>query len=110
MNTKSNFSKYHSIHRINAPESREFFDLDDAAAAVFGKGTVADYRIKDLNFIKNETVIADLISLGYEPNEFKPVQYMTHGIKGNNIMTVFELEGSDGGIYFGPHESSENWK
>jgi RHS repeat-associated protein len=88
------------------PHDQVSYDLDDAAAKAFGEGTEAGARIGDIGPVKNQGVINDMKSIGLDPSEFRAVQYMTHGPKGNNIMTVFE---ADGNLFYGAHESSANW-
>jgi RHS repeat-associated protein len=85
--------------------NNEHYDLDDAAEATFGKGTKVTSEGTDIGPVKNPAVRAELEARGYDPSEFRAVQYDTWGRMGNRIMTVFE----GGGVYFGPHESSANW-
>jgi hypothetical protein len=86
--------------------SREYFDLDEAASAALGEEATVTGRYGDIGPIKNEGVIADLERLGYDPAEFRAVQYEVTGEKGSYIITVFE---SEGGVYYGPHVSSANY-
>jgi hypothetical protein len=85
---------------------REFFDLDEAASAALGEPAEVTGSIGDIGPIKNADVRADLERLGYNPDEFRAVQYQARGAKGQFIITIFQ---ADGGVYYGPHLSSANW-
>jgi hypothetical protein len=92
--------------RLSSARSREFFDLDDAASAALGEQATVTGVIGDIGPIKNAGVRNDLKLLGYNPDEFRAVQYMVSGKSGNFIITVFE---SESGIFYGPHISSANY-
>jgi hypothetical protein len=87
--------------------SREFYDLDEAATSALGEEAEVTGRIGDIGPVKNPGVRADLQARGYNPNDFRAVQYQATTSSGRNIIiTVFEAEG---GVYFGPHISSANF-
>jgi hypothetical protein len=92
--------------RLSSARNREFFDLDDAASAALGEQATVTGVIGDIGPIKNAGVRNDLELLGYNPNEFRAVQYRVSGKSGNFIITVFE---SESGIFYGPHISSANY-
>jgi hypothetical protein len=75
-------------------------------ATFFGASITAEYR--EIGPVKNAEVRADLERLGYDPNEFRAVQYQATGSASGRsyIITVFE---SEGGVYYGPHISSTNF-
>jgi hypothetical protein len=86
--------------------SGEFFDLDEAATHALGEeATVPDPTpVETIGVVKKEGVIQELKALGYDPNDFRAVQYRTMSKQGDIIITVFE---NDQGVYFGPHISSQ---
>jgi hypothetical protein len=93
--------------RVPDSAKREFFDLDEAASAAAGEKATVIGRLGDIGPVKNEGVISDLQSSGYDPNEFRAIQYEISTASGRYYtITVFEAEG---GVYFGPHLSHINW-
>ncbi len=95
-----------SSQKLSSTRSREFFDLDDAASAALGERATVTGVIGAIGPVKNAGVRADLKLLGYNPDEFRVVQYMTSSKRGRLIITIFE---SEGGVYYGPHLSSANF-
>ena len=91
----------------NGASSREFYDLDEAATSALGEEATVTGRIGDIGPVKNPGVRADLKAQGYNPDDFRAVQYEARTRSGRTmIITVFEAEG---GVYFGPHVSSANF-
>jgi hypothetical protein len=86
--------------------SGEFFDLDEAATHALGEqATVPDQTpVETIGVVKSEGVIQELKELGYDPSDFRAVQYRAMSKQGDIIITVFE---NDQGVIFGPHISSQ---
>lgn len=91
----------------NGARGREFYDLDDAASAALGEEATVVSEIGDIGPVKNAGVRANLESLGYNPDEFRAVQYWARAAESGRryIITLFEA----GGVYYGPHISSANY-
>jgi hypothetical protein len=83
----------------------EFFDLDEAAThALDEEATVLDPTpVETIGVVKSKGVLQDLKALGYDPNDFRAVQYRTMSKQGD-ITITFE---NDQGVYFGPNISSQ---
>jgi hypothetical protein len=92
--------------RVRDASRREFLDLDDAATAALGEKATAGARLGDIGPVKNPGAQADLRALGYNPDDFRAVQYLATSKSGAWVITVFEAEG---GVYYGPHVSSSNF-
>lgn len=91
---------------INSASKREFFDLDEAATSALGEPATITAQYGPIGPVKSAGVRADLERLGYNPDEFRAVQYQATARSGRSlIITLFE---ADGGVYYGPHISSAN--
>lgn len=91
---------------IKSISRREFFDLDEAATSALGENATITAEYGPIGPVKNAGARADLEALGYNPDEFRAVQYQATSETGKSlIITVFEAVG---GVYFGPHVSSAN--
>jgi hypothetical protein len=90
---------------LQATPREPFFDLDEAASDALGEKAEVTRRVEDIGPVDNAGVREALRRLGYDPNEFRAVQYEATCERGNFIFTVFEAEG---GVWYGPHISSVN--
>jgi RHS repeat-associated protein len=91
-------------------QSRTFFEVEEALANVLGEEIIAATRLGPIGIVKNPGVAADLARLGYDAAEFRLVQYEVTGLHGTYLVDVFETESAVGGVFFGPHLSSTNFK
>jgi hypothetical protein len=99
----------------------EFYDVDDAAKAAFGdKAVVVGPAMVDENGedrVKNQEVRDKLEALGYNPDDFRAVNYPVEitvdeklEIVRHEEMKVFEAGKGDDKVYVAPHPSSSPWK
>jgi len=104
------------LETAKEPSLPEFFDIDEAVAealksndvpaALRGKDVLDVRRLGDIGPVKDAGLRQRIAGLGYDPAEFRAVQYQV-GVEGGGqgVITVFETEG---GSYVGPHWSSSN--
>jgi hypothetical protein len=76
--------------------------------ALRGRRVIDTHRLKDIGPVRNVDVRAEMQRRGFDSNDFRAVHYETYLEGGGSVtITVFEAEG---GVYFGPHISSVNWR
>lgn len=99
----------------------EFYDVDDAAKAAFGdEAVVVGPGMVDENGedrVKNQEVRDRLEALGYNPDDFRALNYPVEitvdeklEIVRHEEMKVFEAGKGDDKVYVAPHPSSSPWK
>lgn len=93
---------------IEMIRAQEFTDIDQAASKVFGEGSKAITDLGEIGPVKDAGPRSSLEQLGYNPNKFHAHQYEALAPDGTTgIFTVFE---GPGGVIYGPHLSSSNFK
>ena len=86
----------------------EFYDPEDAVRQVLGSGAaVKGVKVfDDMGPVTNSEVRKKLKAMGYDPDDFKAIQYEVQTGGGTRIVTVFEANSGSGSVIVGPHVSS----
>jgi RHS repeat-associated protein len=85
--------------------SVEFWDLDEAVVYAVGQDAAVISIGEDIGPVKNSGMRRKIAEAGYDPDDFRAVQYEAQTESEVVIVTVFE----NGQVFFFPHVSSATW-